>query len=50
MENLIVGIIIILLVAFSLRYILKSRKKGVKCIGCPYSHSCTKEEKGDCNN
>ena len=27
---------------FAIRYIIKEKKKGTKCIGCPYAGSCTK--------
>lgn len=35
-------IAIVLLVFFAVRYIYKEKKKGTKCIGCPYADSCHK--------
>ncbi len=39
-------IVVIILVAAAaiaaLTYLLMQKKKGRKCIGCPYSESCTK--------
>ncbi len=42
MEALIIGIILAIL-GGATAYILHSKKKGKKCIGCPYSGS------GDCS-
>ena len=33
-------IALILIVFFAVRYIYKEKKRGVKCIGCPYAESC----------
>ena len=33
-------IALILIVFFAVRYIVKQKKKGVKCIGCPYAENC----------
>lgn len=46
MENIIVGGIIILLVGGAIAYIIKEKKKGVRCIGCPSAGKCS----GHCGN
>ena len=33
-------IALIAIVFFAVRYIYKEKKRGVKCIGCPYADSC----------
>ena len=33
-------IALILIVFFAVRYIYKEKKKGNKCLGCPYAGSC----------
>lgn len=33
-------IALIAIVFLAVRYIVKQKKKGVKCIGCPYAESC----------
>ena len=33
---------IALIIGSAAAYIIKSKKSGKKCIGCPYSSSCTK--------
>ena len=42
---------ILLIIGGAVAYIIKSKKSGKKCIGCPYSSSCSsctcKKENGD---
>lgn len=40
MENIIIIAVIALIVAFAVGYIYKEKKKGIKCIGCPYAAEC----------
>lgn len=40
MENVIVVLIIVGIVAGALFYIIKEKKKGTKCIGCPSGKTC----------
>lgn len=50
MTSVITNIILILvltgMVGGAVRYIYKEKKKGTKCIGCPYGGSCS----GNCQN
>lgn len=39
--NLIISIILVALVGAAVLYIYKEKKKGKKCIGCPYGGSCS---------
>ncbi len=39
----IIAIVVILFLA--IRYIVREKRKGVHCIGCPMAGSCTKEYK-----
>lgn len=32
--------LVVLIIGGALAYIIKSKKSGKKCIGCPYSASC----------
>ena len=41
MADLIIILILAACVGGACYYIHKSRKKGIKCIGCPYSNSCS---------
>ena len=47
MENIIVGGIIVILVGGAIWYIVREKKKGVRCIGCPSAGKCGK---GSCNS
>ena len=41
MTDIIVVAVIVLVVGAALTYIIRAKKKGNKCIGCPNSKSCT---------
>ena len=40
MENVIAIGVLLLLVGGAIFYILRSKKRGAKCMGCPYSKGC----------
>lgn len=44
MENIIIILILLLIVGFAARYVIKAKKSGRKCIGCP--DGCC-QKKGD---
>ncbi|MBE5927701.1 MAG: FeoB-associated Cys-rich membrane protein [Lachnospiraceae bacterium] len=48
MENFIVGIILVVIIGAAITYIIKEKKKGTKCIGCPHAGECQK--RNDKNN
>lgn len=41
--------IVIGIVGFALRYIIKAKKSGVKCIGCPSDSNCGHHCHGECH-
>lgn len=41
LTDIIAGAIVILIVGAAVVYIIRQKKHGVKCIGCPYAESCT---------
>ena len=41
--TLIAVIAIAAMLFFAVRYIVKEKKKGTACIGCPYAGSCQKK-------
>ena len=45
-EDVIVIVILVVIAASILLYIRKEKKKGSKCIGCPYGSECS----GKCNS
>ncbi len=44
------GLILVIL-SSAIIYVIKQKKKGVKCIGCPHACTCSAKNKGDslCN-
>ncbi len=49
MTDLIVILVVILIVGAAVAYIIKAKKAGVKCIGCPFEQSCSSQAKSECN-
>ena len=47
MTDLIIMAIVLLIVGLALFYIIKEKKRGVKCIGCPNGSVCG--NKGKCS-
>lgn len=45
MKDLIIAVILIIIFALAIGYIVKEKKSGAKCIGCPHSKECG----GKCN-
>lgn len=45
MANAIVVLIVVLILGAAITYIVKAKKAGVKCIGCPAGGTCS----GHCN-
>ena len=41
MENLIIIAIVAVILGFAIGYVVKAKKNGKKCIGCPYAGSCS---------
>ena len=40
-KNIIIIAVIFILVGGAIIYILRAKKKGAKCIGCPYAKQCS---------
>ena len=40
-ENLIAILILVIIIASSTVYLYKAKKRGQKCVGCPYSKTCS---------
>ena len=50
MIDVIVAVIIISIVLLALLYIRKEKKKGIQCVGCPFSSECSSKQKENCNH
>ncbi|MGN0735012.1 MAG: FeoB-associated Cys-rich membrane protein [Anaerovoracaceae bacterium] len=48
MADLILGLILLALIGAAVGYIVKAKKKGVKCIGCPDGAACSRRQEGGC--
>ncbi len=40
MENFIIIAVVVLIIALAAGYIIKAKKRGEKCIGCPAGSKC----------
>jgi len=49
MENVIVVLILVAIVAGVIWYLIRARKRGEKCVGCPYAKQCSSKCKGGCS-
>ena len=47
MIDFVISAILVVLVGSALAYIIKSRKNGIKCIGCPDAKTCSHSAKTD---
>ena len=45
MATVIAVIAVVLILFFAIRYIVREKRKGVHCIGCPMAGSCTEAYK-----
>lgn len=52
MTNFIVILIVTVIVGVAIAYIVKEKKRGVKCIGCPAAGTCPNSGKcmGNCSD
>jgi hypothetical protein len=46
MKNVIAILVIALILALAITYIVRQKKKGIKCIGCPSAKNCPHSGKG----
>ena len=46
--DIIVIAVIVLIIGGATAYIVKEKKNGKKCIGCPYSSTCSSNAKTSC--
>lgn len=46
MADFIIGILLLIVIGAAIAYIVREKKRGVKCIGCPNSGTCQKRTCG----
>ena len=45
METIIVAVLLVLIICGISVYLIRAKKRGKKCVGCPYANGC----QGKCN-
>ncbi len=52
MIDLIIIAVIVVILACAITYIIKAKKSGIKCIGCPAAKQCSSQHKcsGGCGS
>jgi len=46
LKDLIIAIVLIVIVGLAAAYVIKAKKNGQKCIGCPNGGCCSKKTDG----
>lgn len=49
MTDFIIVVILLVIIGTAMMYIIKAKKSGVKCIGCPADGACSGKQTGQCN-
>ena len=49
MDNVILVGILVLMIGAIVFYLVREKKKGVKCIGCPNAKTCSMAQRKKCN-
>ena len=48
-KDILVVLVLILVLGLAVFYIVKKKKSGAKCIGCPYASACGNKGASSCN-
>lgn len=48
-ETVLAALVVIAILGAAIGYIVRSKKRGVKCIGCPSGATCSGKCGGNCN-
>lgn len=48
MENIIIIAILFIIIGAITLYLVREKRKGTKCIGCPYAKQCGSHCNGEC--
>ena len=46
--NIVAIVALLVMLGFALLYLYKAKKNGQKCVGCPYSKTCSAKAKAAC--
>ena len=50
MENVIVVLILVAITSGIIWYLIRAKRKGEKCVGCPYAKQCGSKQGGCCSD
>ena len=52
LENIIIIAVLLLIVGAAAWYVIRAKRQGQKCIGCPHGKSCSSKKEGcsHCNS
>ncbi|MBQ8227733.1 MAG: FeoB-associated Cys-rich membrane protein [Clostridia bacterium] len=48
MDNAIIVAVVLVIIGLAAWYVIKAKKSGKKCIGCPDSNCCPSQKNGQC--
>ena len=49
MENVMIVLVLLAIVAGIVWYLIRAKKRGEKCVGCPYAKQCGSKCNGGCS-
>ena len=47
MASFILAAVLLIIIGAAIAYIVKEKKKGTVCIGCPHAGTCASKQQGD---
>ncbi len=50
MDNIVIILLILAIIGLAVNYIVKAKKSGARCIGCPHAKECGKNNDTQCSN
>lgn len=48
--NIIIVVVVLVVLGAAVGYIVREKRRGSKCIGCPYAKTCSRANNGGCNS
>ena len=50
MDNVVIILLVAAIIGIAIWYIVRKKKSGAKCIGCPYSNECVSKSEDSCKS
>lgn len=48
--DIIVSVALVVIIGAAVAYIIRAKKRGIKCVGCPYAKQCGGNCSGNCES